>query len=455
VNVTAAVKKVPFSLGRLLARLSPEQRSGQVLLWSALPSFLLLSNLGVSLLRPCVFTAFLPFLALLSTVSTFRYKTLGLAGSYLACGLFLAFFYSQVAPEDRLWQMGVFFSLALSLFVFLISAEEAAACLFDLRNAAESLKKRLSHAEDECALAKKSAEEKEKEFREEIEKLKEEAQQRRIEKVNEAEHLALINSEIEMLTAQKNTFIEAAERAREEAARHRLQLKEQEEKILKEKQCLAEEVAFQKRLLEEKEKCFFEGEQKAKEELSFHKELLEEQEKQYLLEIRKAQESIAAQKSLLEEQTSVFEVEKQKVEEVVAYHKQLLQAQEGKFEEKERLQKEELIVLQEKLIGFQQLMGQAEVEDPGLRKSHALLEVSLKQLRIQFEEKSHTLAQTRKELFQSETKVLALEKEKELAQLEYDQAHQLVKEMACLSDEIEKLEQEITRLEAIISNFVR
>lgn len=77
-----------------------------------------------------------------------------------------------------------------------------------------------------------------------------------------------------------------------------------------------------------------------------------------------------------------------------------------------------------------------------------------KQLRLQFDEKSEVLNQTRKELFHTENQLLALEKEKEVVTFDEDVDQKiLVSQMKALEEEREDLEDQVLLLQEIISSM--
>jgi hypothetical protein len=417
-NVAAPINRAFFPLMRLLFRWIPEKSRAAFLIVSALPCFLFLLNLGASFLKPCAFTPFLPFLVLVAALVTYRFKLFGLLAS--CCAFFLLFFlaYPNLDPSQRLWQAGILCNFSLSLFVLWLCSEEASFYLVEYETGSQEMSKKLAQSEADLQLLMKSASEQEKELKEEIERLKSEAQQRRIEKIQEAKHLALINSEIEMLTAHKNSFIESALKAKQEALHNQELLAEYEKKLVEATINANDALAHQKKRYDELE-VTYETLQKS----------LSDQKQQ----LRQCEEDAHLEKQLMEEQ-----------------HVEML-----------RQHKEAIIDLQERLLKIQQLPLKVEIqtmkvveEDAELKKAYVLLENSLKQLRLQFNEKSENLSQTRKELFATETKLLTFEKEKSLTHFEPagEEAKALETVIAHLCMEIELLEQEVSQLENLICN---
>jgi hypothetical protein len=365
VNVTVSAEKQSSSL---LAPdyfgLFPAKGAERLLVWASLPPFLLLLSIGVSYLCPCIFTKYLPFLAMGAAYVTIRFKTFGLVGSYFVLSLFFLIFFSHLPNGERLWQMGLLGTLSLSLFILLLSVEEREASLEEIDNQTKELQSLLQKAESAYLFAKKTAEEKEREFQEEIERLKRESELRRIERGQDFKRFGLIESEIEMLTSQKEEFIEDARRAKERAA-----------------------------------------------------ELVQR----------------------FEEQKKTYE----------AIQSQL---------------KQELMVSQQALLALQHipvapalpasLISEEEISE--LKKRAHQAEGACKQLRSQFEEKALILSQTRQELFQTQSKLMVIEKESALAKLDpnREEVVALEKEITALTREVEGLEKEIIQLEELVFHIL-
>ena len=199
----------------------------------------------------------------------------------------------------------------------------------------------------QLAEAIKTLEEREREFTEELQKLKEQAEQRKIERTGDLKRLQLIQSEIDLLTSQKESFIEDARLARTSASHS-----------LKQLEALQEERSESTLLLKQRE-----GEI---EELKDKSAILIE-------DIRAAQER--ASLSL-----------------------QQLERGRGEFLEACLWNKLQIESAQEEILKLQTL------------KSSTRVEALYTQLRSQFDEKSKILSATRKELFKLGEKSLIREK---------------------------------------------
>lgn len=345
--VTSSEKKSSSLFEALLSRLIPESTLGQTLLFTFLPFFLLLLTVGVALLRNCSLTLFFPFIALISGILSARFRTSGLIGSYLGLALTLLYFYRNIPIEMRLWHMGILFSLATTLFLLLLSIEEIEASFQTFSANARTTLTKLHQAELNLVQAKESWKEEREQLEKEIKNLKEEAEQRRIERAQEAKRFELVQSEIELLTSQKEAILNEAREARQPIVQPT---------------------------------------ESGREEL------------------------IAAQETILKLQQSVKHPTKTK---------------------------------------------DTNVDLDELQRAQAQAKGLYTQLRTQFDEKSRILSQVRKELFHTQGKVLNLEKEQALAEMDPDREEQaaLEKDVGQLVENMETLEEEITLLEELVTHL--
>lgn len=433
----------------LLSRFLPAQAFGQVLVWTFIPTFLFLFTLGISFLNFCPFTLYLPFFALISAAITIRYRTIGLSGSYAALAFFVFFFFKELPEETLLWQMGIIFTLALTIFILLLSVEETEACLEKQVAGSTELTDKCLKAEANLAHLQRTAEERERELQEEIGKLKEEAELRRIERAGLLKQSELIHSEILWLTSQKEAFITEAREARGAASLCQKNLEEE-----KQARALHEEaaVSYQQNLAKEKEELTL-----------FHQKNLEREKEeiearyQSAIEREKADSAVRYQTALQEEMrlaANLYQkyLEEQKggcetqiaslKQEILSLHEALNAAQ----EEKTHLLKAREVLQEPKIA-----VSEGELAD--LKKELAQARGQYGQLRYQFEQKSAALSQTRKELFEAEGQLLAKEREQALSEGEPTlEVEKLYSEMHTLIGEIERLDEEIISLEALISH---
>ena len=222
----AIEKKKPVKF--FLSRWFPESVTGKTFLWAFLPLVLLLLTMGVSFLRPTPFTLYLPVFSAIGVFLCCLWKTIGLSGSYLALISFLLITLKNVPSDQYLWQMVMVLCFAIDYFIVLLSVEEIE---ITFRKKDEEYHEKLSHLHQstlEAEQEKRAWEEEKQRFEEEIEKLIAEAELRRIEKQQDNKRFTLIQSEIEMLTAQKEEFIADAFEARKVAKQREAFISENE-----------------------------------------------------------------------------------------------------------------------------------------------------------------------------------------------------------------------------------
>lgn len=519
--------KPSFSVKDTLSKAVPESIAGSVLFWGALPASLLFFAVGVSFLCASPFSFYLPFLVLSGGVLCLRWRTAGLCGSYLALALLLFTYYGEIPFEERLWQMGIIFALAVNFFIVLLSAEEIETLIGQTAEAGKTKTKELTQALLQLHQVSQEKEDLQKSLEEEIRRLKEQAEQRRIEMREESKRMELVQSEIELLTSQKTHFVEEAKKAREiiEQDRHTqkiiqdadvkilalegrlLELSETLDKERSSKERLAEKISHTEELQEQvlaltedlnRAQAFKEENAALRnqiEDLAEHLRQAEELKAQVpilsaqLDEFKLFKEENTAlrnQIDVLSEKLNLAQSEKEA--ELAALSEELSRAQ-GDSEEKRALQAR-IAALTENLNDAEAIRSQntalkAQVEDlaESLKRAEAgtkdtllfaqerimSLQVSpvikvdekkikqldglYKQLRSQFEEKARVLSQTRKDLFHTEGKLMALEHEKALALVDPDQdeACYFEGEIDRMSQEIASLEEEVFALEELIS----
>jgi len=226
----AIEKKSTSPLQMVLSLFFPQEITGKILLLALLPTLLLILTVGISLLHPCSLTFMIPLFALMGTLACSLWKTVGLSGSYLALIAFLLLSVKQVPSQERLWQMGIILSLAIDYFIILLSVEEVATLLGKVFEESHERLSAVHQNQLEIQQATNTWEEERASFEEEISKLKEEAEQRRIEKHQDDKRSELIQSEIEMLTAQREELVADAMQARKLAKESRSKSGDEDEK---------------------------------------------------------------------------------------------------------------------------------------------------------------------------------------------------------------------------------
>lgn len=403
---TAVEKESGHSYNRFTSSFFPSSALGKLLVLAFMPSLLVLFSVGASFLKPSIFTPYFPILSLLTSLICLFFRTKGVAASYTALALFLLYFFKDLDPQTQLWQMSLVFSLAINLFILLLCIEEIEALLAHVTVHSQVNSTALAEAKQELKNVLKTKEEEQKAFETEIEKFKEEAEQRKIEKRQDSELIEMIQSEIELLTSQKEEILKEARLTRQEGI----------EKLQTAEQILAE--------------------------IQTH------DDQEFITEISSQQETI------LRLQEQAFR-EKAMVE----------QLKEDKSE-LSRLLFQKTLESQEALLSFQvnamkcppatkaKLVEPHEIKQ--LKDEKAQAEGLYFQLREQFQEKTNILNQTRKELFRTQEKLLVLEKEVEFSKIECDreegESHE--RDIGKLLLEIAGLQSEITHLEELVSHVL-
>jgi chromosome segregation ATPase len=440
VNISASPKKIIHtSLDKFIPLLAAKGSSSCFFLFF-LPFGLLFLNCGVSLLKPTVITPFFPYIALSASAICMRFRFKGLIAIYIGLAIFIFCFFAALLPQERLWHMGNFCALALSLYILGLALDEAenALCLLEAENN-HSLDT-LRQLQDSFSMAKKASEEEVRELSDEISRLKEEAEQRRIERISELKKIELIESEILWLTEQKNAFIEEAREARTEA---HVQV-EQTERL--QESCRAEMAVLQSKvqqLLEEKSSA---ERQKAQIE---DKMLLGEESKSALEHNLRQCETALQQariysENLSKEKNALLSDLAEIKNEYIANQNILMEWQ----------QRAPVII--EKVVEKKVANEKFEEENARLKKILSQNEGLYTQLRSQFEEKTEVLAQARQELFAAQSKLFTFEKEKanQACHLGEEETKALEAEIEYLSEEMESLQNEISHLEALISRIL-
>ena len=343
---------------------------------------------------------------------------------------------------------------------------------------------------------------------EEIAKWKEEAEQRKIDWVALNEKMQLVESEIQLLIAQKESILEEAYSARKEAKEQLSALKmqmadierarEEVDKKLEtvaniEELAQAQELDFQSRIAAVEEQLRIrvgsiekEHEEKLARaidlkhsqivslegELAIYKVRLAELEAKGLEESKRAIKESQERVADLEAELSSYKNRLTLLEEEGNEHfKRRIALLEEKLNENSHLNSElasyksRLAELEERKLENQQLEAElasyknrlAELGNHSEKtREYAQLEGLYKQLRSQFEEKSNALREARRELFQTETKLQALELERKMTILsdDHEEALRLQRELSAAATECEALEEEVIALEALVSHIL-
>lgn len=430
--------------------------------WASFPIFLLLLNMGVSWLKPTPFALYLPFVALVACSLVLRYKALGVSISYITLGLMLFWLIPAIEPSERLWQMGIFLNLALTLYITLLTCEEVERCFVEVQESVETHHTSASEMASELRVLKSQAEEKQQELEVEIQKLKSEAEHRRIERNQLQGRFELIQSEIELLNTQKDTFINDAREARSAA-------------VAAEQQMLLERSQVE----QERSELKLEGSQVEQSELKL--QALHAQLEQAQTAVRTTQELLHTWKNRVSQAEEALQQTNNRLAEGQEHKKhweasfaewQIQRAQLEKTNGQLRDQLHaEVISAQEAILILQQKPPAIiEIEKHNVEKpivsseDHSekveLLQKALNkaqglhiQLQSQFQDKSDVLSQTRRELFATQGRLETIEKEALNMGLipEREEARVLENAVTALTVEIALLEDEIVRLESLIT----
>lgn len=401
-------KRSRFSFESIFLGWIPEGVIPQALLWVCLPAFLFILTMGVGYVQTCSFLPSFPLLVFLGCLACVLWRTIGLSIAYGALALFLFLYFDRVPVEDRLWQMGAVFVLALDYFILLLSLEEIESVLGSLFSTSNGVSIELKKTQESLALLQQAHQEEVESLQETIEKLKAEAEQRKIDKQQDLESLQWIQSEIEMLTGQKEEFIIEAREARKMSLDRREEMEKLEERL-------------QTHLLDKKEAEHY---------------LIGYQEKILALHVEKR--SLA---SHYHELLGVKEEAKKRIEEL----DKALQDSQAKIASLETALREKENAIPEPLPVDKEMVGELSRQ-----------EGCYKQLRSQFDEKSSILSQTRKELFQTQGKLMALERENILSspELEAEESLHVGHLITKAAQEMQQLEEEIISLEQFVSHLL-
>ncbi len=416
--------------------------------WASFPIFLLLFNVGVSSLEPTPFALYFPFVALAAFSLVLRYRTLGISISYTVIGLMILWLIPAIEPSERLWQMGVFFNLALTLYITLLTFEEIELCFDGMQEGIAVQHATASEMKSELRVLKSQAEEREQELKEEILKLTSEAEIRRIERNQLQGHFELIQSEIELLNTQKETFIHDTREARSAAIEAEQQLQVGRSQV-EQAELKVQEFHDQVELAQAAATVSKQSLQAWKNRASQAEEALQ----QTNIRITEWEE----RKKLWEEASAEWQVKRAHLEETNCrlhdqLHAELISAQEAIL----ILQQKPPAII-EKIVEQQIVCEEVDSEQvlqlqKALNKAHGLHA----QLQSQFLDKTEVLSQARRELFAAQGRLEVIEKEALSNSLipDREDACALERAITSLTDEISALEDEIVRLESLITTLI-
>lgn len=448
----------------------------RVLFWSFLAPLLLILTVAVGLFFTSTFalTATVLTLASLSMFIkkkgwVYPFAILSLSALYLAS-------YSSFSQGAALWQGGLLLSFLLNVVISTIAFSEVQSLLFQKKEELDQERSHTQTLQKDKELCQLEWQNEKLTLQEELKKWKEAAEQRHIEKRRIQEEMALVESEIHLLSEQKSSFIEDAFLARKQAGEMERKLfeasKDWDEWALK-------KAEIEKESIEAREK--FESIRMLHETLSMQKEALEEKNHQLTITLENTQALMAEKIEQIKHLQNLETLEKL---ESLKIHQESLIAHQASLEEKN---KELVLTLEnvqtliaEKSAAMQQLerevssreerikhleeqmktlTDEEEIEARETHQKTAKIQGLYQQLRQQFEEKNQVLGQTRSDFYQLETKYLGLLNEQKMDQLleeerfSFEEGNMLSKELLKLDVQNHSYEEEIKSLEALISRL--
>jgi hypothetical protein len=116
-------------------------RERQIFLWSVIGPLLALATALIMLLHPTALTPFFSLTLLLGLPACWYFKRWSLSTAAFALS-FLLFFHASTIANDRLWHIGIAFSILVTLFVTTRSFEEASNDVEELSENSTSVSKR-------------------------------------------------------------------------------------------------------------------------------------------------------------------------------------------------------------------------------------------------------------------------------------------------------------------------
>ena len=417
-----------------LSRVIPGSLIGRVVLFFFLPLFLLLSTLWVALIEQTALSPYICGLLLFGTVMSCQYRTKGFFVSLFA----LASIYIFKHTGYSLMEIGLCIAATFDFLVVLLVVKEIKASLAGVIEESKSHMNQFLAKNKELIETEENFSKTQQTLEEEIASWKEEAEQRKVDMQLLLDKTLLIQSEIEMLTAQKESILNDAYEVRKEAKSQLTTLKEQFAEVERAR----EEV--HKRL---EATVDVDGlKQEYEERITAVKKEFARQEQEFQEKLKQAYEATANSQELEELQQRLVHQQQEFQEKLKLSSEATANSHELATEG--RANSQEIEELQQRLAKTQAKLEQL----PDQTQQIALY----KQLRSQFEEKARVLVQTRKQLFSAETKLQSYDLQKGLDELrdEREEAQELEEGLSIASIECEALEEEISSLEALISHIL-
>ena len=185
----------------------------KVFLLIACPFVLFCLTVGVSCLAYNEYSLRLPFIMAAGSLLVLKWRVKGLLLSSIANVLFAYFLFTRLTQENFVWNLGILISFTLCNLILLLSSDEICGIVSSIENNSRDKEVELTQVRMQQEEQNIKADEERKALEKEIQKLKEEAEQRIIEMQKNDQHLQFVQSEIELLTKQKSYFVEEAKKA--------------------------------------------------------------------------------------------------------------------------------------------------------------------------------------------------------------------------------------------------
>ncbi len=427
--------------------------------WCVIPIFFWCLAFFISLLIPSILTAYFPIVIFCGILFGVKWKRQGFILSYLMYAALGIISFKTMSSTHLLWQSGILTSFVLTHSIFFLSFEHQ----LQLNMGQNAEKKELQqcikqlHEQLECERDQFSKDV--ENLREEIERIKEESEQRKIEKINSERHCELVQTEIEMLIAQKEALVSETESARRALFEKRSVFEKQQKEWEQDQNLL-------KLLKKEYEQLKNDVEQKLiekrNEALCLHASL-DELQKHTIEPLNARIAQLESDKeTLLNENAELLNLHQQSQERIneSLHCRKILEEQLTAIEQnylKLESERAELLAHKEALVQNRESVPQQSLEEiEDLKRSHARLEGLYRQLRLQFDEKSAILSANRKELFRIQGQILASEREKAL-ELNHEESElwdQCYKYLENQVEDIQMLKNEIMVLEELVSHIL-
>lgn len=391
---------------------------------------LLLTTLVIGTIKPTACAPYISLIALTGFCAVAIGRAVGFAASLCACVLFYIFFCFNCG--DLFWQGGLLAALNLSLLVLWLSLEEIVGVIQKQEEVFIQEKEQLCEQINFLNQAAQEAQHKTCNLQEKIQGLEISLQAAQGEKEVEKGRAKLLQRDFEQFILQKDQFISEARLAREALACQQSKNKSRDSDLR----------GWEEQVLALKAACA--AEIKKREEVSEGLQLQERKLEEAFFELELKNEQLKEQcalKETLGQERHKLELERQQMAQLLEEKELALSSACAK-----------IIRLEAQCAGAEEI---EEKREAGFNIEVARLSASLKQLRRQFEEKSTILSETRKELFRTESKWLAVQHADQEQKIDEPQARLWQETLISFGEEIRELEAEMALQEQIITSLTQ